>query len=353
MDPAEPGVVDPAGPGALAQDPACGSGTTSSTERMKLFGKNGKENYGSNSTKPDGESMQEMSAMDELATLFLDYLPGPGPGYPISPASFQGIARELDLQKHWRGHMKEHSIKSLLEGTMKECPEKFPLLIEKIVEHSSSLRSQRHSFSQMELEQIRACLRKLNLAVEKLESQDYFNSLPRGESAARPTEALQKLPMADLHSRMRKELIDLTLMAESERNYALELFLNKLFANSDLRQIAPFRLQQTEVTGKFKFGKEAAALHALWQADCDRNKIREILESAQEELCIIICLPSFDEDTREFFAKNSISNLLGIDLRDIFLVLDGGANLEQMIGLKLQAAAKGKSFVLTQELLYG
>lgn len=298
--------------------------------------------------------MPETSTIDELAALLLDYLPGPGPGYPISPASFQGIAKELDLQKYWRGHMKELSIKSLLEGTMKDAPEKLPLLLEKIVEQSSSIRSPRHAFSQIELEQLKECLQHLNVIVDKFESVEFINSLPRGEHTARPTQALQKVPMADLHSRMRRDLIELTMMNADERNYALELFLNKLFANSDLKQIAPFRLHETEVSGRFKLGNHNALLHALWQDDCDASIIEKLSKATdKEDFCIIICLPAFDDAAKEHLTSGSCANLVGVDLRDIFLVLDGGANLEQMFGLKLQAAKRGRSFVLTQELLWG
>lgn len=299
-------------------------------------------------------TIHEPSPVEELAMLLLDYLPGPGPGYPIVPASFQGIAEDLDLKEHWKGHMKAQSIKSLLDGTLKSAPDKFPYLLLKIIEHSRAMRGSKNAMTQVDLRDILECLNKMNLSIPELEADEFFAELPKGESMVRATQAMQIVPMADFNSRMRKDLISLSMLPDEERGYALELFLNKLFANSDLKQLAPFRQQEKQVSGKLRLGKFNAVLFAFWQHEYSADEIKAIIESIPEDSkCILISLPGFNDDAKDFIVKLKKQNLLAIDLRDIFLVLDGGANLEQMIGLKLKAAEKGKSYVPTQDMLWG
>ena len=291
-------------------------------------------------------------AMEELASLFQDFLPGPGPGYPVSRASFQGIARELELQQFWQGHMKIQSIRSLLEGTLTKHPDKFPGLILDIIEQSRALRSGKNAFNQRDLEQIKACLKSLDVAIPELDSDAMVKNLPSGEHTARPTQAMERMPMSDLNSRMRKDLITLAMLPDEERGYALEQLLNKLFANSDLRPIAPFREHDLVVTGKLKVGNQICHLHAGFNFSVEN--LQELSNSLQENTrCILIGLPGFSDEVKELFASATLRNLVAVDLRDIFLVLDGAANLEQMIGLKMKAAEKGKTFVLVQDLLWG
>lgn len=291
-------------------------------------------------------------SIEELAALLQDFLPGPGPGYPVTKASFQGIARDLEIQQFWQGHMKIQSIRALLEGTLAKSPEKFPQLILQIIEQARLLRSGKNAFNKRDLDLILACLKNLNVSITELESDDFLSELPSGENTARPTQALQKMPMSDLNSRMRKDLITLTMMPEEERGLALEQFINRLFANSDLRPLAPFRFHDAAVTGKLKVGPQVCALHAGFNISTE--KLQKISSSqAAETRCIVIGLPGFVDDAKEFLGSSECTNLLAVDLRDIFLVLDGGANLEQMIGLKMRAAEKGKCFVFVQDLLIG
>src|SRR5262249_6335835 len=157
------------------------------------------------------------------SAILVDFLPGPAPGYPIVAASFQGIARELDLSAHWQGFTKPQSVEALLDGTFTTSPEKFAELLLKILEvtreHNSS---RKHALSVQDLEQISACLNKLDMKIPQLESDEFLKGLPQRSRTPRPTQALQRTS-ADLNSRMRKDLVSLTMLPENEQGYALEL----------------------------------------------------------------------------------------------------------------------------------
>jgi len=290
--------------------------------------------------------------VEELAALVQDFLPGPGPGCAITAASFQGIARELDLQKFWQGQSKAQSVKMLLDETLMNFPEKFPVLILKIVLISKSLHAGRYSFSVDELSQILNCLERLDVKIPELYSDELRNDLPIRTKRARPTQAISR-PNVDLNTRMRMELVTLMRLPSDGQGYALEQFLNKLFIYWDLAPLAPFRQQGDLSVGILKIGAELFHLYAAAQMIFSAEFMLSTLVSVSaKEKCFFLCLAGFSQETKIAFGKEQQERFVAGDLRDLFLVLDGGANLEQMVALKLQAGKQGKGFLPAQDLLF-
>lgn len=298
------------------------------------------------------DSNETSGKLDELASLIVDYLPGPAPGYAITSASFQGIASELELSQYWQGRqIKAQSVKSLLLGTLQNDPQKFAGLMFNIVERSKHLRGSKNALTQSDLDSILNCLRELGQTVPELSNKEYREKLPSGTFVAKATQALRVSPV-DLFSRMRKELVSITMMPEDEQAYALELFLNKLFSNCNLPPLHPFRRQENEIAGRVRSGKHDYNVHAYWHFSFSKSDLERALgQLSGESTCVCLSLRGFKQELKDLFDSGFDPRFLAVDLRDLFFVLDGGANLEQMLALKLNAARKGRSFVLTQDLL--
>lgn len=299
------------------------------------------------------QSADKTKALEEIAALIVDFLPGPAPGYPVVPHSFQGIARELDLGSFWQGHSKPQSVEALLEGALESSPEKFSELLLRIIDACRHHhKSDKNSLTVQDIDEIRICLKKLDLHISQMESEDFVAGLPFRMHTQRATKALQR-NVVDLNSRMRKELIALTMMPESEQAYALELFLNKLFINGGLSPHSPFRQKDAQIAGEFHSGKQIVQLNAFWQPAITESQISEILHQVSEQAkCMLFSLRGFSDDIKHFISEAREPSLFATDVRDIFLVLDGGANLEQMIGLKLKSAEKGNPFASVEQLLW-
>jgi hypothetical protein len=230
------------------------------------------------------------SKVEELAVLVQDYLPGPGPGCAVTAASFQGIARELDLQQLWQGQSKAHSVKMLLEETFKNFPDKFPNLILRIVLVSKSLHAGKYSFSVDELTQILSCLDSLDVRIPELCSDEFRNDLPVRTKRIRPTQAISK-PNVDLNTRMRMELVTLLRLPADEQGYALEQFLNKLFVYLDLAPLAPFRQQGELTIGTLKIGDELFHFYASAQMIISSEFIQSRLDSVSAEEKLLFPMP--------------------------------------------------------------
>lgn len=291
------------------------------------------------------------TVIEELAQVLVDYLPGPGPGYPVGPMSFQGIAADLGLSAYWLGSQKVQLVENLLEETFSKQKQQFPNLIYQIIDRSRKIRTQKNMFSLKDLEQVNNLLKKLETRVAQLETAEFLNDLPAGQEQIKATQALEKYTASDLFSRLRRELISINVLPPEEKGYALELFLNKFFANQDLSPKAPFRQHETQVNGYLETADAVYCLYAFWQLDALEKEAAQIVSClADSEKCLLISLHGFPESVKENLGHNP--NLIAVDLRDLFFILDGGASLEQMIGLKARAASKGDSYALTQDLLW-
>lgn len=296
---------------------------------------------------------EESIALEHLAKLLVDFLPGPGPGYPVVPNSFLGIARELGLSQHWRGSQKVQLINSLLVGCKETAPDKFCRLVYEIVDRCKQQRSGgKNTLSKHELAEVLQCLDKLKAKIPELESEEFQKDLSGGQDWSKATQALEKHSASDLFSRLRKEIISINLLPPEEKGYALELFLNKFFANQDLSPRSPFRQNNNEITGIVKTKQGSFALHAFWLRESMEQDLPLILEQMDKEhTCLLISILPYTDEFRGSFSAGE--RLVAVDLRDLFFILDGGANLEQMLFLKKQAAGKGNSFALIQDLLWG
>jgi hypothetical protein len=292
----------------------------------------------------------------ELSLLMLDYLPGPGPGYPLIPISFQGIAQSMELHQYWRGPSKRHALTALLQGILSNAPEKMPDFIMRVLLASKEMRTPNNPLTKTEIERMQAYLDSLCVSVPELQSPQLLAGLPQDSLASKSTQSLSR-PTSGLLSHMREELAALSTAEDENQGYALELFLNKLFTNSLLRPREPFRQENDRIVGVVHVAEFGSfLLHALWQAEALPADIEHLLAAMSAHgkgtKGLLFSLYGFSEDSQELLGRGQTPDLLAIDVRDLFLVLDGGIHLEKMIRLKLESARKqGRSLVLVQDLL--
>jgi|688.fasta_scaffold410879_1 hypothetical protein len=291
--------------------------------------------------------------IEELSSIIVNFLPGPAPGYPVVPGSFQGIARELELQNFWRGSSKVQSVQSLLDAALEQSAEKFSLLLQKILEHAKKHLSGGSALSIEDLERIRSCVTGLDLSLPELFSESLSSNMPERARILRQETQAMKKNIVDLNSRMRKELVALTMNPADEQGYELEVFLNKLFANAGMRTQAPFRQREMQIRGSFQLNNQKYELHAFWEDAITLLAFESIIQSAKvSPKSLIVSLRGFGDELKEYLQSSKNAAVIAVDLRDLFLVLDGAASLEQMISLKTKFAEQGRSLVPAEELLW-
>jgi hypothetical protein len=293
-------------------------------------------------------------ALADLSVLIIDFLPGPAPGYQVLPNSFQGIARSLEIQKNWTGPSKRLALTQLVSSTFKADVSKFHQLIWLIVSKSAEMRTARNPLTKQDIEEIRNCLQRLSVSIPELDDRQFVDKLP-GTKSAQATRGFKK-PSAGLLATMREELVTIVRTADEseEKGYEFEVFLNKLFVNSGITPRAPFRMQNDFITGWIDFNG-AYMINAYWHTPPEASNLIALQHSLEHQAdvagALLISLTGFPRDVQNALSTGTTTKLIAIDLRDIFLILDGGIHMERMLTSKMQAAAEGKSYVLMQDLL--
>jgi hypothetical protein len=162
--------------------------------------------------------------------------------------------------------------------------------------------------------------------------------------------------MTDKLAELKDSFYKIVAMAPQPRGYALEKFLNGLFALFDIDAKAPFRITGEQIDGAFTFEGGEFLLEAKWQdaptpvADLDSfaGKVGRKLDNT---LGLFLSMNGYQPTAIQIHSQGRPTMIL-MDGSDLNAVLDDRMKLPELLRRKRQhAASTGEVFVSAYQLL--
>jgi hypothetical protein len=291
-------------------------------------------------------------ALDELARLLYDFLPGKPHPYGNKNLSFPAIAAELGLGAYWPGGSKQPAIRQLLEGALTDRSGQFSRLIVQIVQKGATKRKRENPITRDEMEEINECLLRLEYKISELHAASFLDALPRKTRTAPTRDDQNRVDLSPLIDQM-NAIMKLTAQ---ERGYAFERFLSHLFAISNFAPRPSFRLSGEQIDGSFECEGQVYLLEAKWRnAQC---QIGDLLQfdakvggKAKWSRGLYVSYSGFTPTALETFAKGRRTNIVCMDGLDLHFIVTKNLSMSQVMKLKSRAAAESnRAYASVREL---
>lgn len=271
-------------------------------------------------------SLQEIQILQEIAQLLYNFLPGTPHPFADQSISFSGIASELGLGDFWLGGSKLPSITHLLKNTFEKRKELFPTIILETVRRGIIYRgSKGKPITRREIEVLNQLLLKLKCRIPEVYDRNFLNTLSlEGESDKFEEEKINDKTREEL----KVELMKIEKLSPSQKGFAFERFLTKLFGLFGLKPRAPFRFKGEQIDGSFELDSETYLIEAKW-----RNEpvgLSELLSfygkiegKAKWTRGLFISYSGFTREALTAFSKGRATNLVILTGQDLYFVLSG------------------------------
>ncbi len=303
-------------------------------------------------------SLKETQALNDLATLLYNFLPGEAHPYADQTVSFKGVAVKSGLGVFWPGGSKLPAIAKLLALTLERRREQFCKLVVEIVRAAMVYRQNKGpSLTREEIEQLNELVAKIGFKIPELHDPSFLKELPRAEK--QPTvQAEVTVSTAQLQT-LQTRLLNITTMVATKRGFAFEPFLGELFELYKLAPRASFRLTGEQIDGSFQFQGSTYLVEAKWHGDRIGQAdlltfFGKVSGKAQWTRGLFISISGFSEDGLEAFSRGKPTNIICMDGLDLHHVLQGQLNLLTVLERKSRRAAEtNEAYVPVRELFPG
>jgi hypothetical protein len=294
-------------------------------------------------------TLAESQAVNDLAELLYDFLPGSG----NNSTAFPIAAARVGVQQFWGGGSKRPAIVGLLTGTLEHRRSQFCPLILEIVRQSMTWRSGKgNPLSREEIAALNALLPRVGFKIPELLDPDFldaFSKRPASPSGAKSPDK-QKL------SALGVKFIEISKLDAQPRGYAFEKFLNDLFHTYGLAPRSGFRIIGEQIDGSFELASETYLLEARWRnmqaAAADLYAFAgKVGGKAAWSRGLFVSTSGFSEDGLTAFRSGRPTPIICMDSLDLYETLSRSLLLPDVIARKVRRAAEtGMPFVRVRDL---
>lgn len=296
-----------------------------------------------------GISLSETQAVNKIAKILYNFLPGSLPPMANQDISFPGVARDVGLTTFWMGGSKLPAITMLLSGTLEFKRGCFCQLMVEIIRRGSVYRNnKRNAITREEIEELNGLIAKVGFKIPELWDKDFLNSLPCAK--AEKTEAKGDEDLAKNLDKLKQDLLELQKMEPHKRGFAFERFLKEIFAAFKLEPHSSFRLVGEQIDGSLQLDGETYLVEATWQNEMIGNEellaFRGKVEGkATWSRGLYISYSGFSSDGLIAFSRGRATNVIGMTGEDIWFIVDGKISLTDAIRSKARCAAEFGQFL--------
>ncbi|WP_158644082.1 restriction endonuclease [Pseudobacter ginsenosidimutans] len=154
------------------------------------------------------------------------------------------------------------------------------------------------------------------------------------------------------------EFKQLAKMGAHQRGYAFQHFLIRLFNESGLDAHSAFRVTGEEIDGSFELDGNVYLLEAKWQQEsCSGSPLRDFNGKVEGKASwargIIVCYSGFSEEAVKGFVTGKRLSIIGMDGKDLLLILENKISLKEAIKKKVRLAGERNSFFVPIEDIIG
>ena len=295
-------------------------------------------------------SLSQTQALNELATLLYDFLPGKAHPFANQAISFEGIAFSLGLGQFWPGGSKHPAITQLLTDTLQYRSNSFcPLLIEVVQKGMTYRQGKGDPITREEIERLNELVAKLGFKIPELHDRKFLDGLLR--KSQKPIE-LSDLVIKELGNK----LLGLNSLNPQKRGFEFEAFLKDLFEVFDLAPRGSFRLVGEQIDGSLQFQGETYLVEATWQnKQIGQEKLLvfsgKVGGNAQWGRGLLISYSGFSPDGLEAFARGRPTNVICMDGLDLHYILESKLDLRSVLERKARRAVEtNEAYVSVREL---
>lgn len=293
-------------------------------------------------------TLAETHAVNEIANLLYDYLPGKPHPFADQSLSFPGVAQQVGVGKYWAGSSKLPSLTKLLLSTLEYRRDLFCALMIKIVQNGMIYRGNKgNPVTRDEIQKLNEFITKVGFKIPELWDPKFLDSLP----SRKPEPVAPPSPTPTVSTGLRQQYNELGVKEPQKRGYAFEQFLNTWFGQEGLSPRGPFRLVGEQIDGSFVIEGDIYLLEAKWQnhqaSEADLLVFREKVESKSTwSRGLFISHAGFTKEGLAGFSRGRSTNIIGMDGQDIYFILEGTLSLKDAIQKKARHAAEtGEFFV--------
>jgi hypothetical protein len=302
-------------------------------------------------------TLTESQAINEIAKLLYDFLPGKPHPYADQHISFAGAANDLGLSNFWSGGSKLPATTMLLAKTLELRRDYFCKLVLEIVRRGMIYRGNKNNpISREEIKRLNQLIERVKFKIPELWDPNFLSSLPSTEPEL--PQAITAVSQAGL-DQLKQRFTELELMQPQARGFAFEKFLRDLFSLFGLAPHASFRLVGEQIDGSFQLDNDTYLVEAKWQKEQAGNAELLIFRGKVEGKAtwsrgLIISYSGFSEDGLTAFSRGRPTNIIAMTGQDLYFILDGKLSLIDALRLKARRAAEtGQALVTVYELSLG
>lgn len=296
-------------------------------------------------------SFREAQAIEDLADLLYEFLPGSGNNRTAFPLA----AAQVGIGDLWIPGSKRPAIVQLLGATLEHRRHCFTKLIVAIVRQAITYRRGKGSpLTRAELDRLNALLPNVSFKIPELLDRAFLDSL----DARKPdnTEPASKGLSAERCQTLAKSLIEISKLDPQARGLKFEGFLNELFEAFDVAPRGAFRLRGEQIDGSFRLDGQTYLAEAKWHGPligfADLMTFSgKIGGKAAWSRGLFVSNSGFTADGLEAFVRGRQTNLICVDGLDLYEVLAGRVSLVDVLREKDRRAAEtNKAFVPVRDL---
>jgi len=301
-------------------------------------------------------SLAESQAINEIASLLYDFLPGKPHPYADQSISFKGVANIVGVGQYWSDGSKLPSLAQLLERTLQYQRDKFCDLILGIVHAGLIYRNNKgNPINREEIKRLNELLRKVQFKIPDLWNPEFLDSLP----SVHHFDSQQSTKISSEQTwELKDALIKLSQLSPQQRGFAFEKFLNRLFELNDLAPRGPFRLVGEQIDGSFQLRQDIYLVEAKWQdASIGQAELLVFHGKVQGKSTwsrgMFISHSGFTQDGIEAFCRGQPTNMIGMSGQDLYFIVEEQYPLCEVIENKARRAGEtGEFYVSVFQLMH-
>jgi len=297
-------------------------------------------------------SFREAQAVEDLADLLYDFLPGSGNNRTAFPLA----AAQAGVGDLWVPGSKRPAVVQLLTATLEQSRSCFTKLIVAIVRQAMTYRRGKgNPLSREEIDRLNSLLPGVKFKITELLDPSFLASFG-SPKAAQPTSQTSTTLGAEKAHELATLLIEITKLDPQARGLRFEGFLNELFASFGLAPRGSFRLVGEQIDGSFKLLGQTYLVEAKWHGPpigfADLMTFSgKVGGKASWSRGLFVSNSGFTTQGLEAFSRGRQTNLICADGLDLYEVLSRKVSLITVLEAKERRAAEtNQSFVALRDL---
>lgn len=286
-------------------------------------------------------SFREAQAVEDLADLFYDFLPGSG----NSRTAFPLAAAQAGVGELWIPGSKRPAIVQLLTATLEQRRSLFTKLIVAIVRQAMTYRRGKgNPLSRAEIDRLNTLLPGVQFKIPELLDPGFLSGFGQPKTDEPSPQAPAMLSEAKAQE-LAALLIEITKLDPQTRGLRFEGFLNELFAGFGLAPRGAFRTVGEQIDGSFRLQGQTYLVEAKWHGPqigfADLMTFSgKVSGKASWARGLFVSNSGFTAEGLEAFSRGRQTNLICADGLDLYEVLSRKVSLIDVLEEKARRAAE-------------